>query len=380
MKLVHVLAIDSNSDRCEGYRHYLSGLQCKVTCVHNGKDALSYFDEHIPDVIILQIQLPDIDGFELSIAIQGHPKLCDVPLIFVSERQDEEEKLRAYSIGGAELFQEPFHVEDLLARFKMILRILSLEKEREAYIHELKDREEKLEVLNKQKDEVLRIVSHDIRSPLSGITGLAGLMLETELDREDQLEWIGMIRNSANQLLGLVNDLLEYSKIEDGALDLKKEPVSISELVQEGLQMYKMVAVSKSVKMHFEVPQFDLVAIADRSKLIYALGNLISNAIKFSESGKNIWVRATAKDETHFQIEVQDEGIGIPAELMPKLFDRYGAKHRFGTSGEKGTGLGLPISKRFIEAHEGKIDVESSEGVGTRFIITLPLKLECANV
>jgi signal transduction histidine kinase len=232
-----------------------------------------------------------------------------------------------------------------------------------------------LEIASKLQADFTAMIAHDLRSPLVNIGGAAEVMLEGVFGAvsEDQKKWLVRIAENSRTMLGLVTDFLDLSKLEAGYIRLTKERVNLGNLVQDILESYRIVAERKGLSLTHSVPPGDVFINADPRRLSQILGNLISNAIKFTNRGGHIETGLSAKS-TAVEVWVKDNGIGIPSADIPLLFDKYRQCSNVNESGHKGTGLGLVICKMLVEAHGGKIRLRSEEGSGSTFSFSLPNK------
>lgn len=246
----------------------------------------------------------------------------------------------------------------------------------EAYAEELRRANEELQERNAEKDRIMSIVSHDLRSPLSGIRGLAEILqTEEALDPSTVQEFARLIYEASEYLLNLVNDLLEVARLEQGRIQLQLTETDLCALARSTFRFMEGVARSKNIQLVLECPDSPVVALVDAPKISQVLNNLLSNAIKFTPSGGTVTVRLQPRLENgEVEIHVIDTGIGIPQELLPHLFEKFGPHQRPGTAGERGTGLGMPIIKNFVELHGGTIQVSSTVGIGSHFTIRLPYR------
>lgn len=239
---------------------------------------------------------------------------------------------------------------------------------------ELAKKNAELDRLNQQKNQFLGIAAHDLRNPLEVILMYSRFLLEDTKDllKEEQVDFINTIRSSSSFMLNLVNDFLDYSKIEAGKLELELSKVDLKKLIEENVKRNQVLAVRKEIQIVFtaedEIPQI----ILDESKIEQVLNNLIGNAVKFSfQNGIiKIYLRKCGDDAV---ISIKDTGPGISADEAEKLFHPFQKGKHKATAGEKSTGLGLAIVKKIIEEHGGKISVESEAGKGTSFFVSLPL-------
>ncbi|MFB0524120.1 MAG: sensor histidine kinase, partial [Phycisphaerae bacterium] len=238
----------------------------------------------------------------------------------------------------------------------------------------LKKANEKLTEYNQLKDEFVSTASHELRTPLSIIMGAIRLILDEIPGKiiEEQREVLATAMENVKRLGRIVDSLLNISRIESGKLDLQKTVVNICELIKDTVSDYKALAQEKGICLDCEVLQRSIDIYLDPDKTKEVLMNLISNSLKFTP--ENGWVKVSCREqEGEVLVSVQDSGVGIAKEDIPKLFDKFTQFGRKAGPGEKGTGLGLAIAKKLVEMHGGKIKVESEVGKGTTFAISLPL-------
>ncbi|MCS7176691.1 MAG: ATP-binding protein [Candidatus Kapabacteria bacterium] len=242
----------------------------------------------------------------------------------------------------------------------------------EVYAQELRQANEELQERNAEKDRIMSIISHDLRSPLGGIRGLAELLQGEDAENPRVVrEFAQLIGDTVNHLLSLVNDLLEVARIESGRLRLSASATDLRELVHSAVRVLDGLARSKEIALYVECPESPVIATVDAPKIAQVINNLLSNAIKFTPRGGRV-ILTLHQQAQGVKLVVEDTGIGIPPEHMPHLFEKLGPHQRPGTDGEKGTGLGMPIIKHLVELHGGSITVESTVGVGTRITVYLP--------
>jgi len=227
---------------------------------------------------------------------------------------------------------------------------------------------ESAERANVAKSEFLSRISHELRTPLNAILGFSQLLQMSELEGHDR-ESVDQVLKSGRHLLGLINDILDISRIETNNISVSKEPVLVSELVEDCMSNIQLLAQSRGIEIELKIPQ-DVYFRADRQRIAQVVINLLSNAVKYNREGGKVLVEAT-KTQSDVYLSVSDTGNGIADELLPRLFtpfDRLGADR----SRVEGTGLGLSLSKTLIEAMEGRINVLSKVGEGTTFVVALP--------
>jgi signal transduction histidine kinase len=242
---------------------------------------------------------------------------------------------------------------------------------------ELKSKNEALERIARKKDEFFSVVTHDLRSPLTVMRGVASMFREGVLGEltPDQLQMVETLNLSIDNQLGLINDLLDSAKLEDGRIQLTLASFDLGGLAREIGRTMSLLAQDKSIALEVEAAPNLPPANADRDKIKRVIANLVSNAVKFTEPGGGVVVSVKASaDGAALVCSVLDTGVGIPAEDLPKLFDKFYQAQSRSTRREKGTGLGLFICKQIVEAHGGEVRVASTVGEGSAFSFTLPLE------
>jgi signal transduction histidine kinase len=372
----NILVVDDTQQNVQVLSQMLRDAGYSVMASFNGKDALTMLERRVPDLILMDVMMPEMDGFVATRHIKSNPTYEHVPIIFLSALSDTESKLRTFESGGVDYITKPFQQQEVLARIALHLSLRNLQHEKEQYINELKEKQLHLEQLNKEKDEVLGVLSHDMRNPLGGIIGIVDLLKNEPIDSQEELySMFELIDSSANRLLNMVNDMLDIAIIESNTIKLTRSLVHLPDLVEEVVSMHAPAAKNKNIaivrEFNAEIPRIEI----DHSKIAQVFGNLISNAIKFTPSGGQVTLSIELKNDVDSYIlcSIADNGIGIPEFILPVLFEKMGNHQRPGTDGEIGTGLGMPIVKRYVEVHGGVIDVATKEGIGSTFSILLPL-------
>jgi len=231
-----------------------------------------------------------------------------------------------------------------------------------------------LEKANKMQADFAAMIAHDLRSPLMNIMGVVEVMTEGMFGSvtEEQRKWLARIEANSQNLVDLVSDFLDVSKLESGYVDVNREMVNLTGLIQKSIDSYRVLALDKSISIKGAVDASLPAVHADPRRLDQVLSNLISNAIKFTEEGGTVEVGVALADATLIQVWVRDNGVGIAADEMGQLFEKYRQGGNVKHSSHKGTGLGLVICKMIVEAHGGRIWAESTEGSGATFFFSLP--------
>ena len=283
----------------------------------------------------------------------------DIPIVFLTAKTDIESITEGFRIGGVDYITKPFNREELLARVKTHLNIQKQRSE--------------LRALNATKDKFFSIIAHDLKSPFNQLLGLSEL-IESYAAKSNDVEikkMAGLINESAKNGKDLLENLLDWSRTQTGTLSFQLKEIELSALTIEMINMVRHFAVQKSISMDSHVPEGTIVE-ADENMLKTILRNLLTNAIKFTRNGGRIQV-CSKSENNHVRITVEDNGIGIKKDVIPKLFLIEQNPTTKGTREEKGSGLGLILCKEFVDLHNGKIWAESEAGKGSRFHIALPI-------
>ncbi len=329
-----------------------------------------------PDLILLDVMMPGINGFETCRRLKQHEATRDIPVIFITAKTDTTAILEGFKVGGLDYIRKPFEFDEVRVRLRTHIQAQMLLRNNIRLVEELETKNQRLEDINALKNKFLGIAAHDLRNPLSSIRGFSELLMgdESELSSEQRNEFLKTIYNLSDYMLILVNDMLDIAVIENGGLNLRLVASSLTQLINERVRVNQLMANGKHIHIHTEISdtpemQFDTYRISQ------VLDNLLGNAIKFSPCGKNLWVSAGVRDSMA-HVSVQDEGPGLTDEDQTKLegdFQRL-LLSPAPTAGEKSTGLGLAIVKSIMKAHGGELNVVSQLGRGSTFTVTLPLE------
>lgn len=380
---IHLLIIDDLEDNRTLLRADLedeiSGI--RISEATNGEDALRMMCSTNYTLAICDVLMPQMDGFSVLIKAREHALSSGVPFLFLSALRQQETIKKGLELGAVDFLVKPYDIDELVNKVRNLARIRQLQVELEASQKQLIEANALLQRMNEEKNSVMQIVSHDLRSPLSGIRGLANI-LQTEEDASNPTtvrEFSSMIADTADSLIRLVNDLMNIARMEAGVpVELQCSPCDMSELLQSCIGAFARAADKKNINVSYGKKCADTTAVVDEAKVRHVVGNLLSNAIKFTNTGGAVYVELrseTVKNQAHWIIEVRDTGIGIPSEQLPQLFEHFANGQRPGTNNERGVGLGLPLVRFFAGLHNGEVVVHSKEGEGTAVEVHLPQNL-----
>jgi two-component system sensor histidine kinase/response regulator len=328
----------------------------------SGPQALERMRVRTPDLILLDLMMPEIDGLEVCRRLKADPETQQIPIIFLTASNEMEHLVKGFEVGAVDYVTKPFNGAELLARVRTHL--------------ELKLARERLREMNDEKNEFMGIVAHDLRNPLGAIQGYSEMIIDDrEMSRAEIDACVSRILETARRMSDMVRNLLDTNRIERGDMKVSLTAVDLGPLAKKLTESYHPRAAAKQQNLCLQQDTGPLVALADPNQIIQVLENLISNAVKYSPHGKEILVRVGRADGM-VRCEVTDQGPGLSAEDQKKLFGKFARLSAKPTGGEHATGLGLSIVKRMVEAMNGRVWCESEPGHGATFIVALPLAIQ----
>jgi two-component system sensor histidine kinase/response regulator len=339
----------------------------------SGREALTLLESEPFDLVLLDIRMPDMDGYEVLKRMKVHDTLRHLPVIMISALDELDSVIRCIELGADDYLPKPFDPILLRARIGACLEKKRLRDGEMRLFAQLQENYRRLKELETLRDDLTNMIVHDLRTPLTSLlTGLQTLGLSAAMDEMDH-EIMSLSIAGGETLLGMINDLLDVGKMEDGSLKLERAPLCAQELVTEAVQQVAALAREKSLTIDRELGQ-DLPEIAvDSDKFRRTLVNLLGNAVKFTPEGGIITVVVSLiPEESAIRFCVRDTGEGIPREAFGRIFDKFGQVDTRKSGRKMSTGLGLTFCKMVVEAHGGRIWVESEPGQGSEFLFTIP--------
>lgn len=366
-----ILAVDDTPANL----HLLGGILLSsgyhVQVAEDGESALKLVHSMSFDLILLDIQLPDIDGFEVCRLLKADPQTHEIPVIFISAYADTSTVLRGFDLGGVDYITKPFQVKEVLARVANHLTLVRQRKQIEALWEQDRQR---YEMLDQMKNRFIQMATHDLRNPLNIILGYAVLLEDVEVSERDA-EFVRQaaheLQRSTDKMRTLVTDMLDLARLEVRA-QLTKTPISVTTFLERSLVGFQTLANQKQIVLKCIPPAEDITVLGDVDRIERVIDNLLSNAIKYTPPGGHVEVTALANSE-QVTIQVSDTGLGIPEEEMPRLFEAFFRSASPEHLKIEGTGLGLSIVKSIVEQHGGQVSATSQFGKGSTFSFTLPL-------
>jgi len=355
----NILIIDDIPDNLRLLDDILKREGYRVRPALHGELGLQAAEKEKPDLILLDIMMPEMDGFEFCRRLKTNSALNDIPVIFISALNDTNDIVKAFTAGGVDYITKPFQAEEVKARVSTHLKLNHQNRE--------------LLDLNATKDKFFSIISHDLRSPMSAFLSLTKLMANpTErLTEKEKKEMTLCLSLSAENTFNLLENLLKWSQMVRGNITFTPKKHNLKDIITESMNIVTESARGKSIILASEISG-ELQVIADTNMLQTVIRNLLTNAIKFTPNGGNVTISAEMAEKNMVSVSVKDTGIGISDKMRDNLFNIGVNTKRPGTNGEKSTGLGLLLCKEFVEKHGGKIRVESVQNQGSLFHFTIP--------
>lgn len=347
----------------------LSDAGYDVIPVGNGEDALAELENNNADLILLDINMPGMNGFTLCNIIKSTQKFSGIPVIFITGTKEKDLTLKGFQCGAVDFLTKPFEPEELLARVTVHIELIKSK-------NELLYLSKKAEESNRIKGEFLANMSHEIRTPMSAIIGFTELLLSTSIT-PIQRDYLEMIDISANSLLDIINDILDISKLQSGKFTITKSSCCLKTLIQSIIHTYIIQSMKKGVNLTSEIDEdIDENILTDPTRLRQILINLVGNSVKFTDDGEiKVKIQKRMENSTEKIIfSVTDTGIGIPSDKLNMLFDPFSQLEHSAHKKVKGSGLGLSICKSLTELLGGSITVESREGKGSTFSFDIPFE------
>ena len=358
-----VLVVDDNADMREYLTRMLAPHWTVETAV-DGEAALTSIRARRPDVVLTDVMMPNLDGFGLVARLRANEATADLPVIVLSARAGEESRIEGLQVGADDYLVKPFSARELIARVQVHVSLAQL---RRRLLDRAEEARRAAEDATRAKDEFLAMLGHELRNPLSPIV----IAVELMRLRGGNSKELSVIERQLKQLVRLVDDLLDVSRIARGKVDLHKERTSIAEVVKRAAETTQPLFQERQQPLALDVPG-DLFVDGDPTRLQQVFANLLTNASKYSDPGTRVGVSATPAGD-RVEIRVRDHGIGIRPEMIERVFDLFVQQPQALDRAAGGLGLGLAIVKNLVASHGGSVRVESEgPGTGSTFIVTLP--------
>jgi len=394
---INILLVDDTPGKLLTYEAMLEELGENLVKVSSGEEALAQLLKTEFAIVLLDVCMPNLDGFELAMLIRQHPRCRHTAIIFISAVQMEDrDRQKGYALGAVDYLSVPVVPELLRARVTVFAdlyrKTVALERlnreleqrvaertaELERDLAERKRLEQALVAADRRKDEFLAVLAHELRNPLAPIRTAVDTMWLRPLQDDTLLQCRDVIGRQCEHLTRLVDDLMDISRITRGNIKLERRPVEVADVVRRAVETHRPLLDARRHKLTVQVPPDPLVVEGDVTRLAEAVGNLLNNAAKYTEERGSVTVRVEPHAST-VRISVTDTGLGIPPELLPSVFEMFTQIDHTLHRSQGGLGIGLALVRELAEMHGGRVEGHSEGlGKGSSFVLTLPLRPDLA--
>ena len=359
-----ILVVDDTPANLQMLADMLKRRGYRARPVPSGRLALQAAKVDPPDLILLDVNMPEMDGYEVCAELKKDPALAAIPVIFISAYGETADKMRAFTAGGLDYITKPFHVEEVEARVAVHLQLRRQQRELETMLAQQRE-------LENMRDSMVHMIVHDLRAPLTAVFNYLDLVREQEAGfiAPESMQNLDFAMKASRWMVQMVNVLLDASKIESGQMTLRRVECDVGDVVSDAIDAIRSLADEKNVLYQSS----HVRAAVDRDAIARVVQNLVTNAVKLTPPGGDVRISLQTKDES-LRVEVSDHGPGIAAEHHPKIFEKFGQLDTNVRQSIPSSGLGLYFCKLAVEAHGGIIGVNSEVGQGSTFWFELPLR------
>lgn len=318
-----------------------------------------------PDLILLDVMMPDISGFDTAVILKKDPELKDIPIIFLTALNSPQDLVKGFQVGASDFLSKPFNKEELVVRVMHQIALVAAKR-----LIEKQNRDLQATISN--RDKMYSVIAHDLRSPMASIRmvlNLAVSAVSPEVVGPEIFELLDKANKESEEVHDLLDNLLKWTKSQTGRLNVVLQDLDLNDIIPGVVDIFEMIAATKHIKLSYNGGS--TLVRADNDMLKTIVRNFMSNAIKFSPENSTIEIIVTTADTSFARISVRDHGVGIAAERLGSIFHK--GETTYGTGGEEGSGLGLQLCQDFARKIGGDVMVESVEGEGSTFTVMVPL-------
>ncbi len=346
----------------------LTNEKFAIATASNGRQALEQVEKENPDLVLLDVMMPDMSGFEVAQHLKSNPNTADIPIIFLTALNSTADIVKGFQVGANDFISKPFNKEELIIRVTHQISLVAAKRL-------ILSKTEELQRTIAGRDKLYSVIAHDLRSPMGSIKMVLNMLilnLPSEKIGAEMYELLTMANQTTEYVFSLLDNLLKWTKSQIGKLNVVYQDVDLVEVTDGVIEIFSMVASLKKIRIHEMKPE-KMMVNADIDMLKTVVRNLLSNAIKFSKENSEVLVKMEEVDGMAV-VSVQDYGCGISEEGQKKLLHTDTHFSTFGTNNEEGSGLGLLLCKDFVVKNGGKLWFTSKEGEGSIFSFSIPVK------
>lgn len=346
----------------------LTNEKFAIATASNGRQALEQVEKENPDLVLLDVMMPDMSGFEVAQHLKSNPNTADIPIIFLTALNSTADIVKGFQVGANDFISKPFNKEELIIRVTHQISLVAAKRL-------ILSKTEELQRTIAGRDKLYSVIAHDLRSPMGSIKMVLNMLilnLPSEKIGAEMYELLTMANQTTEDVFSLLDNLLKWTKSQIGKLNVVYQDVDLVEVTDGVIEIFSMVASLNKIRIHEMKPE-KMMVNADIDMLKTVVRNLLSNAIKFSKENSEVLVKMEEVDGMAV-VSVQDYGCGISEEGQKKLLHTDTHFSTFGTNNEEGSGLGLLLCKDFVVKNGGKLWFTSKEGEGSIFSFSIPVK------
>ena len=345
----------------------LTNEKFQVCTASNGKQCIEVAQNEHPDLILLDVMMPDLNGFDTAVILKKDPSTQEIPIIFLTALNNPNDLVKGFQVGANDFLTKPFNKEELVMRVMHQIQLVAAKR-----IIVRQNEELKRTISN--RDKMYSVIAHDLRSPMASIRmvlNLAVNVVSPEMVGDEIFGLLDKANRESEETHDLLDNLLKWTKSQTGRLNVVYQDIDLDDIVPGVVDIFKMIAEMKKIDLKYLPAEEKLIVRADNDMIKTIIRNFLSNAVKFTPAGKGIEVFYTREGD-FARISVRDHGVGVAPERVETIFHK--GETTYGTGGEEGSGLGLQLCQDFARKNGGEAQVESTLGEGSTFSFTIPLK------
>lgn len=363
-----ILIVDDVMSNVLLLKVFLTNEKFQIATASNGRQALDQVIKEKPDLVLLDVMMPDMSGFEVSQQLKANPETAEIPIIFLTALNSTADIVKGFQVGGNDFISKPFNKEELIIRVTHQISLIAAKRIIVAQTEELRKT-----IIG--RDKLYSVIAHDLRSPMGSIKMVLNMLilnLPSDTIGPEMYELLTMANQTTEDVFSLLDNLLKWTKSQIGKLKVVYQDIDMVEVTEGVIEIFSMVAELKKISIRLETPS-KLEVYADIDMIKTVIRNLLSNAIKFSNEETEILV-TVQEQEGMAVVSVKDSGCGIDEENQKKLLHTDTHFSTFGTNNEEGSGLGLLLCQDFVIKNGGRLWFTSAKGEGSTFSFSIPLK------
>ena len=337
---------------------------CTANC---GNACIEQARKEHPDLILLDVMMPDISGFDTAVIMKKDPELKEIPIIFLTALNTPADLVKGFQVGASDFLTKPFNKEELVMR---VMQQISLVAAKRIIVKQNAE----LRATLSNRDKMYSVIAHDLRSPMASIRMVLNLVVQSaspEIVGPELYALLDQANRESEEVHDLLDNLLKWTKSQTGRLNVVMQDLDLNDIIPGVVDIFDMIAQTKKIKLDLQRPDTPIMVRADNDMLKTVVRNFMSNAIKFSPEGSSIEIKVLQEGE-FAKVSVTDHGVGIAPERLGSIFHK--GETTYGTGGEEGSGLGLQLCQDFSRKIGGDCLVESVVGEGSTFSVMIPLK------